>query len=48
MIHSYACLTALMLVATLTAAAAENPPANQEKPYRVLDGKVDEASEGSW
>lgn len=48
MIHSYACLTALMLVATLTAAAAENSAEKQEKPYRVIDGKVDEATFLGW
>lgn len=50
MIHRYLsmCLAALMLVTSLSAVTAENPPQKEEKPYKVIDGKVDEATFLGW
>lgn len=46
--HASICLVALVLAAPLPAAAAEKQGASEEKPYRVVDGKVDESTFLGW
>lgn len=46
--HASTCLIALILAAPLFAAATEKQAASAEKPYRVVDGKVDESTFLGW
>lgn len=46
--HASIRLIALVLAASLPAAAAEKQGASEEKPYRVVDGKVDESTFLGW
>ena len=46
--HASTCLIALILAAPLSAAAAEKQAGSEAKPYRVVDGKVDESTFLGW